>query len=94
MATQSNEKRTTDRVAGKAHEAVDHAAEGIGRAEDEVRERLSGAEEKVREKAQYGKERADDMLGTVGTYIRDNPYTAIGLAFAAGLLYASLRRRP
>ena len=92
MATKSSDRRTTEQVAGKAHEAVDRVAEGAGRAEEEVRERLSGAGDEVREKVQHGKERADDLLDSVSSYIRANPLTAIGLAFVAGTLYASLKR--
>ncbi|WP_290647581.1 hypothetical protein [Aquisalimonas sp.] len=93
MATESSGRRTTEEVAGKAHETVDRVAEGAGRAEEAARERLSGAGDEVREKVQYGKERADDLLGSVSGYIRDYPLTAIGLAFVAGTLYASLKRR-
>lgn len=92
MATQPSEHNVTDRVADKAHETIDRAAERAGRAEESVRERYSEADEKVREKARHGHKRADDTLATLGSYIRENPLTAMGLAFAVGALYSSLRR--
>ncbi len=93
MATKTSDHKVSDQVADKAHETVDRVAERAGRAEERVREQFSEADEKVREKARQGQERADDILNAVGTYVRENPLTAIGLAFVAGALYSSLTRR-
>lgn len=93
MSEQSSRRDTSEQFAQHAHEAVDRVAEEAGRAEERVRQAGAGADEKVREKAGHGKEQADRLLAAVGTYVRDNPMTAVGLAFAAGAFYASLRRR-
>lgn len=93
MATKSSEHNVTDQVAEKAHEAVDRVAGGAGKAEERVREHLSEADEKLRQGARRGQERADELLGSVGTYVRENPFTAIGIAFVAGVLYSALTRR-
>ncbi|MCC5865716.1 MAG: DUF883 family protein [Wenzhouxiangella sp.] len=76
--TKSESADTTDKLAGKAHEAVDSAAE-----------KVSDAEEKLREVAAQGQ----DVLTAVSNYIKENPLTALGLAFAAGTVFSSLTRR-
>ncbi len=93
MASKQSEHQTTDRAAARAHEAIDRVAERAGRAEETVRERVSDADERFREKVQHGRERTDDLVSAVGTYVRENPLTSIGLAFAAGALLSSLSRR-
>ncbi len=93
MATRASRHGTTDQVAGKAHEAVDRAAETARKAEEYAREHASHADERVREAAAVGRQRADDVLDRVNSYVRDNPLISIGIAFAVGALCSSLRRR-
>ncbi|WP_018175392.1 YqjD family protein [Thioalkalivibrio sp. ALJ9] len=84
---------TTERVAAQAHEAVDRVAEHAGTAEERIREGLSHADEEVRERAEKARQSSEDVLRVVGNYVRDNPLTAIGLAFVAGALFSALTRR-
>jgi ElaB/YqjD/DUF883 family membrane-anchored ribosome-binding protein len=93
MATQASEHETTDQVASKAHEAVDRAAETAGKAEEYTRQHAAHADERVREAAAQGRQWADDVLERVTSYVRENPLMSIGIAFVAGALYSSLRRR-
>lgn len=74
----SSSHQTTDKVADKAHEAVDSAAEKAGRAEDRLREAT---------------EQGQDVITAVTDYVRENPLTALGLAFAAGTIFSSMTRR-
>lgn len=89
----SSESDTTDQVAGKAHEAVNRAAQTAGKAEEYAREHASHADERVREVANQGRQRADDVLDRVNGYVRDKPLMSIGMAFVAGVLYTTLTRR-
>ncbi|MFN3714110.1 MAG: hypothetical protein ACK4SX_10650 [Alcanivoracaceae bacterium] len=73
---------TTGRVAHSLHDAVDAAAA-----------KASGAEEHLREQAGKARTRAGEVAGTVASYARDNPLAAMGIAFAAGVVVASLARR-
>jgi ElaB/YqjD/DUF883 family membrane-anchored ribosome-binding protein len=75
---QSDKGQTTDRMADKAHDAVDSAAEKVNQ-----------AEERLREAAAQGQ----DVLASVSTYVKENPLTALGLAFAAGTIFSSMTRR-
>ena len=93
MAIKANGHETTDQVAGKAHEAVDKAAETAARAEEYAREHASQADESVRKAAAQGRQRTDEVLESVNSYVRDNPLMSIGLAFIAGALYSSLKHR-
>ncbi len=92
MSTNTNGHQTTTRVAGKAHEAVDRVAKTAGNAEEYTREQASHADESLREAAAQGRQKAEDVLGRVNSYVSDNPMISIGIAFAAGALYWSLKR--
>jgi ElaB/YqjD/DUF883 family membrane-anchored ribosome-binding protein len=74
-------RKTTERVSNKAHEAVDAAAEVAGDAEETVRKASAEA-------AGY----PQDLLASVTEYVRANPLTALGLAFAAGAFFSSMNR--
>ena len=93
MATQKSGHETTDHVAGKAHNVVDKTAESAGKAEEYTRQQASHADKRLREAAAHGRQRADGMLDRVNCYVSENPLTSIGIAFVAGALYASLKRR-
>ncbi|AMC99701.1 DUF883 family protein [Halomonas chromatireducens] len=93
MTMKTSGHETIDQVAGKAHEAVDRAAETAGKAEEYTREQASRAEEHIREATVHGRQRADDVLERVSAHVRENPLMSIGIAFIAGALYSSLRRR-
>lgn len=77
MTQNSNEQhQTTERVAGKAHDAVNGAADGAAK-----------AEEYAREQAAY----ADDALNRAFSYVRENPVISIIAAFVGGLLISFLK---
>ncbi len=76
--TKTETSQTTEKLADKAHEAVDSAAE-----------KVTHAEEKLRDAAAQGQ----DVLTAVSSYVKENPLTALGLAFAAGTIFSSLTRR-
>lgn len=73
---------TTDRFANRAHEAVDSAAETV-----------KHAEERIRETTEQARVRSQDLISSVGEYVKDNPLTALGIAFAAGTIFSALTRR-
>jgi ElaB/YqjD/DUF883 family membrane-anchored ribosome-binding protein len=80
---------TTARVADNLHGAVDAAASTAGNAEERLREQA----EKAREMAERARAQAGEVVGTVTRYTRENPLAALGIAFAAGVVVASLTRR-
>jgi ElaB/YqjD/DUF883 family membrane-anchored ribosome-binding protein len=85
----TNSAPTTGRVAHSLHDAVDAAAAKAGGAEERLREQAG----KAREAAEHARTRAGEVAGTVANYARDNPLAALGIAFAAGVVVASLARR-
>ncbi len=93
MATEKETSRTTQRAAEKAHETVDRVAEKAAAAEETIRDRAAGADEQLRDRAHQARERSDELIGSVVGFVRENPLTALGLAFAAGSLFSSLNRR-
>ncbi len=93
MAIGSHDHGTTNRVAGKVHESIDRLAAKAGHAEERLRHDAGTAQGRLRESGHHARERSEDLLSTACDYVRENPMTAIGLAFAAGTLVAWLRRR-
>ncbi len=84
---------TTDRLSERAHESVDQIAKTAGKAEERIRNGAEDAEARIREAGQKARERSGDTLQSISVFVRDNPLTSLGLAFAAGTLLSALRRR-
>lgn len=94
MSTPANRDHTaTDRLSQSAHESVDQVAKTAGRAEKSIRHAASNVEAHVRDAGLRAKKRSDKTLKSLGIFVRENPMTALGCAFAAGTLLAALRRR-
>jgi ElaB/YqjD/DUF883 family membrane-anchored ribosome-binding protein len=75
---QGEKGQTTEKMADKAHEAVDSAAEKVNQAEEQLRQAAA---------------QGQDVLAAVSDYVKENPLTALGLAFAAGTIFSSMTRR-
>lgn len=90
----SGNHATTDRLSERAHKSVDHLAKTAGRAETKIRKESADAEARFRDAGQRVKQRSDETVQSVSTFVRDNPVTSLGLAFSAGVLLSALRRRP
>lgn len=93
MADNTSHHATTDQVSQRVHETIDRLAERAAKAEERLRHDTATAEARVRNTGQQARERSEDMVHTVSGYVRDNPLTALGLAFAAGTLLSALTRR-
>jgi ElaB/YqjD/DUF883 family membrane-anchored ribosome-binding protein len=97
MAKASNQAAnggpTTDRMATAAHDTVDRVARAADRAEREVRRAATRATRRAKTTRTRAVQRADASVGSVRSYIEDNPVAATGIAFAAGLVLAGLLRR-
>lgn len=74
--------KTVDQFSEKTHEAVENAGRLAGEAEQRFRD--------VAGKAQEG---SQDLLAAVSGYVKENPFTALGIAFVAGSLVSALSRR-
>ena len=84
---------TAPRVADKAHETIDRAAEYATDAEQAVRSKASRAAEKLREKEEAAAATMDQSMETVRGYIEKNPIASAGIAFAFGIIVSTLLRR-
>ncbi len=71
-------------VAGLADEAAHRMRETLAAGTESVGERAAQASQATREKA-------GDVLRQTETFIRERPFTAIGIAFLAGYLLSSRR---
>jgi len=88
-----NEHELTDQVSEKAHDVIDRAAASIAEAEERIRREAAEAGEKVHAGKDKAQVRAEDVLGSVAGYVRENPLTSLGIAFVAGSLFSALTRK-
>ncbi|WP_297186975.1 hypothetical protein [uncultured Porticoccus sp.] len=84
---------TTDHLTERAHESVDQIARTAGKAEERIRKEAGTAEDLVRNAGQKTRERSGEALQSISGFVRDNPLTSLGIAFAAGSLLSALTRR-
>lgn len=87
------EGSTTDRVAKAAHHAIDETAAKAEQVEKQVRERADRASAKVDRSQAAAREQIEESLDKVETFIREQPMTAAGIAFAAGIIVSTILRR-
>lgn len=73
---------TTDRIAKAAHETVDKVYSAAGR-----------AEERLRDKASTARDYTHEVSNGVTEFIRERPWTAVGIAALVGVTLGALIRR-
>jgi ElaB/YqjD/DUF883 family membrane-anchored ribosome-binding protein len=84
---------TTDRAAEMAHDTVDRVADAADDAERQVRSAASRKMKQARQLQDDMLDVVDDKLGRVDSYVKQNPFTAAGIAFAIGAIVSALIRR-
>jgi ElaB/YqjD/DUF883 family membrane-anchored ribosome-binding protein len=70
--------------------AANASSEGFTAARAKFEEKLSGAKAMLADAAQPVLERAAEAAGTANRYVHVNPWTAVGVAVAAGALIGFL----
>lgn len=84
---------TTEKLAEVAHEAVDKAAARSAEAERAARHTAERTREKAFETASTAQQASQDALQSVTAYTQRKPLSALGVAFAAGIMFSALLRR-
>lgn len=85
---------TTDRISQRVHDSVNHIAKAAGRAEQRTRQKSGEAQLRVREAGMKVRDRSGKTVGSISTFVRENPMTSLGVVVATGaFLYALKRRR-
>lgn len=84
---------TTQRVADAAHSAIDQTAEKAEAVERQLREKAERAGEKVDATQEVATEKVEQSIAKVEAFVKEQPITAAGIAFAAGILTTALLRR-
>lgn len=88
--TQSS--RTTDRLAGSAHEAIDKAAAGLSSTERHVRATAGEMNDALHTASHKTRLQAKRTLTSLRDYANQYPITTLGIAFVAGLVLANFKR--
>ncbi|HEX6998157.1 MAG TPA: hypothetical protein VF322_08425 [Gammaproteobacteria bacterium] len=84
---------TAERLASKAHEAIDKAATTASQAEQHVRTTATKAADAARRSEQQVEQRLGEGVERLRRYVERNPMASAGIAFAAGVILSSLLRR-
>lgn len=84
---------TSERVTNLAHDAIDSASEKAADVETKLREEAGRLAEKSNERAREAREKLDETVNTVDSFVREKPFAAAGIAFAAGVLGAMWLKR-
>lgn len=84
---------TTSKIVDAAHRAVDSVAERVAGAEAALRDQAADKEQTLREAADTATAKANEMRNKTQTFITENPLTAAGIAFTAGILFSAWMRR-
>lgn len=87
--TQSKVNRITE----KAHETVDKVAASAEHAEEALRARAADAEVRMRDMGAKISGATHDSSEHLRSYVRDNPLTSAGIAFAVGYVVSAIMRR-
>jgi ElaB/YqjD/DUF883 family membrane-anchored ribosome-binding protein len=88
-----NRSEFAERVAEKGHSAVDDLADRVETAERKIGDAGHRVSAKTRAAKDSAQSEFSEYQRRVEVYAREHPYTALGVAFAAGLIAAALLRR-
>lgn len=83
----------TERFADAAHRAVDTVADQLAEAERKLRDGASTQQEALRDAVTTAATKAKKARTKTRRFIDENSLMATGMAFAAGILFASWLRR-
>lgn len=84
---------TTDRLSERAHESFDQIARTAEKGGEKIRHEASQVQARARDAGHNVRERSDETLESISTFVQHNPLVSLGAAFAAGALLSALRRR-
>jgi ElaB/YqjD/DUF883 family membrane-anchored ribosome-binding protein len=84
---------TVNRFTEKAHETVDRVAASAENAEDSLRAHAADAEARMREMGAKITDATHENTEHLRSYVRDNPLTSAGIAFAVGYVISAIMRR-
>ena len=84
---------TSRRVASMAHETIDKATGKAEQVERKLRTEAERIAEKSGESAAEVKQQLEQSLNRVEGFVKEKPFAAAGIAFAAGVVGALLLRK-
>lgn len=92
--SQENEQAPTSRrVSAMAHEAIDSATGRAEEVERKLRAEAGRIADKSSQTAADAKKQFDHTLDRIDGFVREKPFAAAGIAFAAGVVGALLLKR-
>ncbi|MCB1743528.1 MAG: hypothetical protein KDK91_24335 [Gammaproteobacteria bacterium] len=89
----SESSPTTQQVATAAHEALDRAAAHLEDAETRIRDHVTQARDTLDTNSVEAQRWVQDQGARLQRTVRQNPFTSLAVAFAAGLVVARVLKR-
>lgn len=89
----ASEHTHTDDLARKAHDTVNKAHDTVDRVEQRARDFATEAEHRAREQAEYSRQKAEELTGSMTSYVYEKPLSSLGIAFGAGILISAILRK-
>ena len=84
-------------IKGRLSESAQQSMAQMSKTADKAKERLQhdavAAKARAKQMGHQAKQRSEETLDSVNTFVGDNPLTALGIAFAAGSLVSYLIKR-
>jgi ElaB/YqjD/DUF883 family membrane-anchored ribosome-binding protein len=80
-------------VASLAHESIDKASDKAEKVEKKLRAEAGRIADKSSETAADAKKRFEESMSALEGFIKEKPFAAAGIAFAAGVIGSMLIRR-
>lgn len=84
--TSTESAPTSQRISSIVHEAIDSASDRAEKVEKKLRTEADHLAEKSSAAAADAKRQLEDSVNGLDKFVRERPFTAAGIAFAAGVL--------
>lgn len=80
----------TERTVAAAHRSIDALAKHVYRSEQSLREAAASSADKYSQQQEQIRSQFNSTLEKSRTYMREHPFAAAGMAFAAGIILTAL----
>ncbi len=81
-----------ERVSESAHDSMEQVGKTAGKARERLGHEARAAKDHARKVGHKAKEQSEEAVHSIDTFVKDNPWTSVGIAFATGTLVYFLRK--
>ena len=89
----SSDDTIRERISQSAHESMEQMGKTADKTKKRLRHEAKAAKAHAKDVGHKAKERSEETVHFINAFVEDNPWTSVGIAFAAGTLVSFLRKR-